>query len=275
MKIDVIIPTFNRAHFLKRAVDSVLNQKYQNFNLIIINDGSTDNTKEILSKYTNLDNVFILNQENKGVSSARNLGIINSTSEWISFLDSDDEWLPNKLKVQVQYIEDYPDCNFIHTNEIWIRNGVRVNPKKKFDKSNHDIFRRSLETCLISPSTVILKRTLIKEMNYFDEDLKICEDYDLWIKIMLNSSIHFVPDYLIYKYGGHSDQLSSAFSEMEYWKVKSLNKILRLKNINPDKKTLLLLELEKKSYPLLAGLLKHEHLQRHAEILDLLKEHYP
>ncbi len=272
MKIDVIIPTFNRAHVLERAINSVLNQKYQDFNLTIVDDGSHDETAHILKKYEGQKKILILRQENKGVSAARNLGIRNSNAPWISFLDSDDEWLPQKLQVQIDYLRKNPSCHFVHSDEIWIRNGVRINPKKKFDKSNTDIFRRSLETCLISPSTVLLKRDFIQNMGCFDESLKICEDYDLWIKTMLETDVHYIPELLIKKYGGHSDQLSSAYFEMDHWKIKSLMNILRTKTMSEEKKNILLLELEKKSEIHLAGLIKHGHQDQHQELSCLLKD---
>ena len=148
MLIDVIIPVFNRSHLVERAIDSVLTQSFKHFNLFIVDDGSTDDLASVLKKYSYDSRVIFFRQENKGVSAARNLGISHSKSEWIALLDSDDEWLPQKLEIQLAFSRKKPQYQFIHSDEIWMRNGVRVNPKKKFDKSNYEIFKRSLDIFL-------------------------------------------------------------------------------------------------------------------------------
>jgi len=132
MLVSVIIPTFNRAWILEEAVDSVLSQEFQDFELIVVDDGSTDNTWDILNGYQ--ENVILVRQENKGVSAARNRGIGLASGELIAFLDSDDLWLPKKLSAQVEFFNSNPDALICQTEEIWIRNGVRVNPKKKHKK---------------------------------------------------------------------------------------------------------------------------------------------
>lgn len=276
--IDVIIPTYNRAICLIRAINSVLAQTYQNFNLYIIDDGSIDETQISLAPFLQNSQVHYLKQDNKGVSAARNLGIKSSHSEWIAFLDSDDEWLPEKLSIQVNFIQKNPGHRFIHTNEYWYRNGVRVNPKIKFDKSNVDIFKRSLATCLISPSTTLIKRELIIEQGLFNEEFIICEDYDLWLKILSQEEVGFLPDYLIIKHGGRADQLSTMYPAMDYWRIRSMvNLTLRLK-LNPEKRAQVLAEINQKTPNLLAGLLKYNHLDKHHEVqimLDRLKSLQP
>ena len=131
-EIATIIPTFNRKHTLQRAIDSVYGQKYISNEIIIIDDGSTDGTDEWIKK--KYPQIIFLSQSNSGVSSARNLGIKAARSEWIALLDSDDEWLPEKLQKQVKSIESNPEYFCCHTNEIWIRNGVQVNQMKKHQK---------------------------------------------------------------------------------------------------------------------------------------------
>src|SRR5690606_13508043 len=135
MKVSVILPTFNRADYLKRSIDSVLNQTYPHFELIIVDDGSTDGTAFLLDSYRKHPQIQIFFQENTGVSSARNLGIKNSHSSLLAFIDSDDEWLPHKLDTQVKKVMENPHLRFFHSNELWIRNGLPVNIPKKFDKS--------------------------------------------------------------------------------------------------------------------------------------------
>lgn len=270
MKVDVILPTHNRAHLLERSIQSVLKQTYPHYNLYIVDDGSTDHTSDFLKNYQNLPHVFILSQLNKGVSAARNLGIRSSHSPWIAFLDSDDEWMPQKLERQMELIKKNPHLRFFHSNEIWVRNEKRVNPPKKFDKSSRDIFRRSLETCLISPSTVIMRRELSEEKGHFDEEFVICEDYDLWLKILSTEEVGFSDEYLITKYGGHEDQLSTRYPAMDYWRLRSLAKLALLPELNPEKRLLVLEEIKQKAPILLSGYLKHQKLQEHQEIMTLV-----
>lgn len=269
MKVDVVLPTHNRAHLLERSIQSVLKQTYSDYNLYIVDDGSTDNTSEFLKYYENIPNVFILKQDNKGVSAARNLGIKSSHSPWITFIDSDDEWLPKKLEVQMDLIRKNPHLRFFHSNEIWIRNGKRVNPPKRFEKSNHEIFRRSLETCLISPSTVIMRRDLSEKNGHFDEEFIICEDYDLWLKILATEEIGHCEEFLIKKYGGHEDQLSTRFPAMDFWRLRSLAKLAH-SGLSTDKLELVLNEINKKAPILLQGFQKHQKSYEYETLLKIL-----
>ena len=271
MLIDVILPTFNRAYCLKRTIDSVLSQTYQELNLYVIDDGSTDETKNLISQYQNESRVHYFFQDNKGVSAARNCGIQQGQAEWVAFVDSDDEWLPHKLETQVDFIKKNPNIRFIHSNEIWMRNGVRVNPKKKFDKSYHDLFRRSLEMCLISPSTVVMKKELCLQHGLFNEDFIVCEDYDLWLKILATEEVGFVSDFLIKKYGGHSDQLSTQFPAMDFWRIRSMVNLLGNRLVTDEvKRSQIKVEIYKKAEILLNGFLKHQKLNEYDELKKML-----
>lgn len=271
LNIDVIIPTYNRAPYIERAIESVLGQEYKNFLLYIVDDGSTDNTSLILQKYQNHPQIIFLYQKNSGVSSARNLAIQHSNSDWISFLDSDDEWMPEKLSKQMEYIKQFPNCNFLHTEEHWIRNGVRVNPKIKHSKGNEEIFKRSLERCLISPSTVLMTRKLLLKYGGFNTEFEICEDYDLWIKILANDKIDFLNLPLTKKYGGHQDQLSTKYVAMDYWRIKSLFMLYRQDDLLDSKKKLVKESLINKAEILMKGYLKHQNLEKIEEIKEILK----
>ncbi len=272
MLIDVILPTFNRAYCLKRTINSVLSQTYKEIKLYIIDDGSTDETKNLISLYQNEARLIYFYQENKGVSAARNCGIKKAQAEWVAFVDSDDEWLPNKLETQVDFIKKNPNYRFVHSDEIWMRNGVRVNPKKKFDKSHHDLFRRSLEMCLISPSTVVMKKELCLQHGLFNEYFIVCEDYDLWLKILATEEVGFIADFLIKKYGGHIDQLSTKFPAMDFWRIRSMMDLLGNRiMIDKDKRSLVKAEIRKKADILLNGFLKHQKLQEYDELKSLLK----
>ncbi|MBT6982542.1 MAG: glycosyltransferase, partial [Candidatus Marinimicrobia bacterium] len=194
MKISVVIPTYNRKHTLSRALDSVLAQSYQPFEIIVIDDGSTDGTFDLIkSKYPSVKllesfqpSKSLKGYSPKGVSVARNVGIKKSKGDWISLLDSDDEWVPDKLIKQVQLLKKNEGSVFCHTNEIWIRNGIRVNQHKKHQKYGGYIFKECLDICRISPSSALIHKSIFKDIGLFDESLKVCEDYDLWLRITSN-----------------------------------------------------------------------------------------
>lgn len=267
MKIDVIIPTFNRASYIEKSVQSVLSQSYENFHLYVVDDGSTDETQEVLKKFETHPKISLLKQKNQGVSGARNFAVSQGKNEWISFLDSDDEWLPTKLALQVSFLSQH-SYSFLHAEEIWIRNGVRVNPKIKHSKSGPDIFKRSLEFCLISPSTVLMKRDLFHKHQGFDESLTVCEDFDLWNKILATEEVGFLDEFVTKKYGGHSDQLSTQYVAMDYWRIKSLVNLYH-SNISGEKKAMILEEIKRKVPILLKGYVKHGNLEKHQEIEEL------
>ena len=224
MDISVIIPTYNRKNTLPRAVESVLNQTYRPIEIIVVDDGSTDGTKEWFSEMYPL--VHYIYQVNSGVSSARNTGIKSASGDWIALLDSDDEWLPDKLDRQVKLLQNNAGLRFCHTNEIWIRNGVRINQMKKHQKYGGNIFNKCLDICRISPSSSLFHTSVIKDVGLFDESLDVCEDYDLWLRITAKYPVLFLDQPLIKKFGGHTDQLSRVFGGIEQYRIRSLEKIL-------------------------------------------------
>jgi glycosyltransferase involved in cell wall biosynthesis len=221
--VSVIIPTYNRAWCLGEAVDSVLAQDFNGFELIVVDDGSTDGTAELLAAYGN--QIIILQRENSGVSAARNAGIAAARGEWIAFLDSDDLWLPRKLSTQVEFFNSHPEALICQTEEIWLRNGRRVNPGKRHRKPSGMIFEPSLELCLVSPSAVMLRRGLFQRMGFFDESLPACEDYDLWLRVSCQIPVYLLDAPLIIKRGGHADQLSRAWG-LDKYRIASISKLL-------------------------------------------------
>ena len=230
MDISVIIPTYNRKNTLPRAVESVLNQTYKPVEIIIVDDGSTDGTKEWFSEMYPL--VHYIYQVNSGVSLARNTGINSARGDWIALLDSDDEWLPDKLELQVKLLQNNAELRFCHTNEIWIRNGVRINQMKKHQKYGGNIFKKCLDICRISPSSSLFHTSVIKDVGLFDESLDVCEDYDLWLRITAKYPVLFLDQPLIKKFGGHTDQLSRVFGGIEQYRIRSLEKILTSKSLS-------------------------------------------
>jgi len=241
MKISVVIPTYNRKHTLPRALDSVLAQSYQPFEIIVIDDGSSDGTIDLIkSKYPSIKLLESLKPSKslksyspKGVSVARNVGIKQSKGDWIALLDSDDEWLPTKLAKQVEILKVNPEFLFCHTNEIWIRNGVRVNQQKKHQKYGGHIFEKCLDICRVSPSSSLFHKSVLDDVGLFDEKLKVCEDYDLWLRISAQYPVLFLDELLIKKYGGHDDQLSKTPEGIEQYRIQSLEKIMGI-NLLPE-----------------------------------------
>jgi len=229
--VSVIIPTYNRAWTLKKAIDSVLKQDYKNFELIVVDDGSTDSTEKLLLSYA--DSIKVIQQPNQGVSASRNRGIKASSGDLITFLDSDDYWYPKKLSAQVDFFNANPEALICQTEEVWIRNGKRVNPKKKHQKLSGMIFKPSLALCLISPSAVMIKKKLFDAISWFDESLPACEDYDLWLRVTCRYPVHLIETPLIVKTGGHDDQLSSAPS-LDKYRIYALQKILRNESLTDD-----------------------------------------
>ena len=222
-QVSVIIPTYNRAAMVTEAVKSVLTQEMTDFELIVIDDGSTDKTGKRLSGFGSRLKYY--QQENAGVSAARNCGLALSTAPLVAFLDSDDLWLPAKLRVQYNYMTEHPEVYICQTEEVWWRNSRQVNPKKHHRKPSGDIFRRSLNLCLVSPSAVMMRRELFEKVGYFDEDLPAAEDYDMWLRVSVDHTVPLLPDPLVIKRGGHSDQLS-ARSGIDRYRIKALKKLL-------------------------------------------------
>jgi len=224
MNISVVIPTYNRVELLKRSIDSVINQTIKPFEIIIVDDGSNDGTEVMVKK--KYDSLKLIKQKNKGASAARNSGIKASSGEWICFLDSDDEWKNDKLEKQITFVANNSDYKFFHSNEVWIKNGKRINQKKKHKKYGGDIFKKCLDMCRISPSSVLINKNIFEELGFFNENLVVCEDYELWLRICDQYKVFFIDEPLIIKYGGHQGQLSYSIDSIECHRIKALEYLL-------------------------------------------------
>ena len=224
--ISVIIPVYNRRDLVGRAIRSVQAQTCQDFELLVIDDGSDDDTAgQVREEFGNALRLLV-RPENQGVSAARNHGIGKARGEWLAFLDSDDEWLPEKLEKQVEALQK-SGLLVCHTDEIWIRRGVRVNPHKHHRKFGGDIFLQALPLCIMSPSSIIVHRTVFEHVGLFDETLPACEDYDFFLRLTCRYEVVLLEEKLIVKYGGHADQLSHAYYAMDRFRVRALDKLLR------------------------------------------------
>ena len=267
--VSVIIPTFNRGYCVAESIRSVLAQG--ELELIVVNDGSKDATAKELTSFPTIQIINLA--ENHGVSYARNKGLERARGSLICFLDSDDLWEEGKLKAQVQWMQLHPECMAVYTDEIWIRNGVRVNPMKKHQKYSGDIFRQSLPLCIVSPSSVMLRKSVLDEVDGFDELMPVCEDYDLWLRIAVRYPFKFLREKLILKRGGHKDQLSRKYWGMDRWRIYALDKLLRGDDLNMQQREWVTEMLINKSSILIQGFEKRGKTEE-ARVYKNLVSHY-
>ena len=276
-KISVIITTYNRAVFLSEAIQSIFDQDYFDegnsgtlFELWVIDDGSTDRTKEIVRSHG--EKIKYYYQEHNGISAARNQGLRVSSGDFIAYLDSDDLWLKNKMRAQMSFMEAYPKAMVCYTEEIWVRNGVRVNPRKKHKKYSGWIFDRVLPLCLLSLSSALFRRELFETVGYFDETLPACEDYDFGIRAAYRYPIHLIEQPLIIKRGGHADQLSNKYWGMDRFRVYALEKALGLE-LKPEQRIEVKRELVKKCQILVKGFQKRNKVEELQKYLSLIEKY--
>jgi glycosyltransferase involved in cell wall biosynthesis len=253
------------------ALDSVLEQTYKDIELIVIDDGSADNTAEIIKRYGN--DIFYEYQENAGPGAARNRGATICNGTYLTFLDSDDMWLKDKLKIQMETMSANPDLNICYTDETWIRNGVRVNPGKVHAKYSGFIFQKCVPLCIISPSSVMIRKTLFAEIGGFDESLPVCEDYDLWLRISAANRIEFIDKRLIVKRGGHDDQLSRKLWGMDRYRVIALEKAINELRLSEGDENAAVAMLRKKCAILANGFFKRGKYEEAATYRRLMKRY--
>lgn len=271
MKISVVVPTYNRREPLKRALLSVFSQTLLPAEVTVIDDGSTDETGAMVRKEFPEVNYYY--QENSGVSAARNLGIQQSMEDWLAFLDSDDEWLPEKLANQKALLAANPDHKVCHTEETWIRNGIRVNAAKKYAKTGGWIFTDCLPLCAMSPSTVMIHRSVFEDTGLFDIDLPACEDYDLWLRITANNPVLLIEEPQIYKHGGHEDQLSQMHWGMDRFRIKALQKIIDTGQLSAENQQAAVTMLLKKAAIYLNGVTKRGKTDEAGYYQELIKRY--
>jgi len=252
--VSVIIPTYDRRSVLGRAIRSVLSQTFKDFELIVVDDGSEDSTSEYLSRFDG--ELTALFQVNNGVSSARNLGIKHSQGELLAFLDSDDEWLPEKLARQTALFQGAGPLFVCHTDEIWFRHGKQMPQRSYHAKQGGRFFERALERCLISPSSVMISRSLLEKVGHFDEELVAAEDYDLWLRITAFHEVHFVAEPLVIKHGDCENQLSRTVPVIDCFRIRAIEKILALQELREDYRKSAIRELIRKCEIVASGCAK-------------------
>ncbi len=266
----MIIPTHNRADVLGRAIASVLGQTWTDLELFVVDDGSTDATASVLAEFDD-PRLTGMHQENKGVSSARNLGIAASGGGYVALLDSDDYWMPDKLEKQVRFMAEsgFAICQ---TDEIWIRNGQRVNPRFKHAKPAGWFLERSLELCLISPSCVMFTRELWRELGPFDERLPACEDYSLWLRVGARHPVGLVPEALTVKTGGHADQLSRRIIGLDLYRVYAMIDLLRSMELDGEQRAMVAAALRERVRLYAQGCIKYGKDEEAVRVRELAAE---
>jgi glycosyltransferase involved in cell wall biosynthesis len=261
--ISAIIPSYNRAQWLADAIRSVLAQTLPVEELIVVDDGSTDETRALLEsdefkRFREQETLKVIHTGNRGVSAARNLGVREAKGNWIAFLDSDDHWLPQKIETQLAFHRARPELKASHTQEIWVRNGKRVNACHHHRKEGGDLYLRSLELCFISPSTLMIEKRYFDAIGGFDEQLRAAEDYDLWLRVSAEHDIGFCPEKLTQKHGGHKDQLS-AERGLDRYRVLAMEKMMTHSRLKPVYRERTLEQLLRRYELLVKGFRKHGH----------------
>jgi glycosyltransferase involved in cell wall biosynthesis len=269
----VIIPTYNREAFIEKAARSVLTQTYPNFELLVVDDGSTDNTEKIVSSFRDT-RLFYFKQNNRGASGARNTGIKKARGAFICFLDSDDLWVPEKLSISSEYIDRFPEIKIFHTEEIWFRRGEHLNQKRKHTKPSGRVYGNALKLCCIGMSTAIVKKEVFSSIGMFDETFEACEDYDLWLRASNVFEVKLIPEALTIKHGGRPDQLSVKTWGLDRFRIKALEKMLRSGNLKSEDYYLTLTELRKKCKLFASGCEKRSKLSE-AQYYRALSSSFP
>lgn len=274
LPISVIIPTFNRARFLKRAIESVLRQSADCGEIIVVDDGSTDDTLSVVKAFDALEQVplrYLFNKVNLGPAAARNRGIRHAKYDIIAFLDSDDHW--HKKKIERQYTALCAEKKYLisHTWESWFRRGHHLNQKKKHVPRHGDIFDHCLELCGVGMSTVMVRKKLFDLVGLFDESLRCCEDYDLWLRVSCRFEFLLLPERLTIKDGGRDDQVSAVFRQgMDRFRIKSLVNILKSSVLSPEQKVMAQKELFRKATIYRNGCIKHKRLKEAEEYREII-----
>ncbi len=242
--VTVIIPTFNRLTMLKEAIASVHHQTLHPLELIVVDDGSSDGTWTWLQRQTRL--IALHRRRRGGPSVARNTGAARSRSPYLAFLDSDDLFQPTKLEQQISLLDQRPELALCHCNEVWLRSGKELKQKKKHEKKGGEIFEHCLPMCRISPSAAVIRRDVFQQLGGFDETLEIAEDYDLWLRLTAQHTVGFIDQALTIKRGGHEDQLSMKYGQIEIFRIQALQKLLQRDLLSEVQRSSALSTLEEK-----------------------------
>ncbi|MGH7925288.1 MAG: glycosyltransferase family 2 protein [Candidatus Binatus sp.] len=271
-EVSVIIPTYNRRAMLREAIGSVLAQSIEGLELIVIDDGSTDGTAEALAR---LERTIRFERiDHRGPAAARNRGVALARAPVIAFLDSDDLWSAAKLERQLEFMRANPRCAISQTEEIWIRNGRRVNPGLRHRKRAGDIFVDSLRTCLISMSATIMRTELFRACGGFDEIMTAAEDYDLWLRTLIDHEVGLLDSPLVTRRGGHPDQTSATTPALDRFRILALTKLLADDRLSPTRRTAVVEVLAEKCRIYAGGLRRRDKVDA-AQLYEWVAEQSP
>ncbi len=241
--VSVIIPVYNRYRLLKAAVESVLEQTVSVDEIIVVDDGSTDETP-LIKGY---GGIKYIRTEHTGMAGyARNRGVEKASGRFIAFLDSDDIWKPGKIERQLSFFMDNPEIEICHTREIWLRNNKIISQSGQRHKRAGSIFNDALTKCIIGPSTVMMTRSLFLSSGGFREDLEIAEDYELWLRLTASKEVGYIDRPLIVKNAGHGDQLSEKYGQIEIFRIEALGRVIESGLLSPEQMNSARTELVKK-----------------------------
>lgn len=228
MKFSVVITTYNYGLFVRKSINSVLSQTYKNFELIIVDDGSEDGTKEIVSEYASDARVRYIYQKNAGQPKAKNRGICESCGEFIAFLDADDIWMPTKLEKQLALFAD-PEVGVVYSRRYWINpDGVEISGNERSLRRGKILDYIFVDNFVCFSSSVI-RRSYLEQVGYFDESLPMGIDYDLWIRLASVCKFDFVDAPLVKYRTGHSNLSKNTMKRYE-----CAQKIMRKNLFNPQ-----------------------------------------
>lgn len=265
MTVDVVIPAFGRPALLNEAIASVLAQTHGDLILYVVDDGSP----EPVAAQINIADArlrFLRREKNRGSGPARNDGVAAGTSPFIAFLDSDDLWQPDKLAQQLQYFATHPECQWLHTNEIWRRGDQDVKQRSEHRKQGGQFLVRAFERCLIATSAVMLRRGFFEKHGGFAPPFRICQDYELWLRLLADAPVGFLEAALAIKRTGDWVQ-ASATHEIDRFRVLALHRFYRQIRRDTALQSYvepLLVEAGRKSRMLATGAAKHGNLRRGA-----------
>jgi glycosyltransferase involved in cell wall biosynthesis len=265
----IIIPTYNREKFLKIALNSVFYQSFSDFELIVIDDGSTDNTARVVQSIKD-SRLHYHVYEHAGVSAARNIGITRAQGEFICFLDSDDRFRKEKLEVTHYYIKKMPEYKIFHTDEIWYRSHQLLPQKIYHAKPTGFVFENALKLCCVSISTVAIKKDVFNAIGTFDESMPVCEDYDFWLRVTAQFLIYLIPYHLTIKEGGHPDQQSFKYPAMDKFRIYAIEKILKNGTLSDKQRKLAVEELKNKCSIYIQGARKRKKMDDVAHFTKLV-----
>jgi glycosyltransferase involved in cell wall biosynthesis len=214
---------------VREAIASVLAQRGVDYELIVVDDGSTDGSAgELEAQFADARPMSfrLIRAAHGGPASARNRGVASAVGEFVAFLDSDDLWMPTKLERQLAFMRAHPDLRIAQCNERWLRDGRPVNPARRHRKRAGEFFEDSLRTCLVSLSATIMRTDFFRALGGFDPTLVACEDYDLWLRVLVESPIGLLDEPLAIRRAGHPGQLSATVPALDRFRIIAIMKIL-------------------------------------------------